>query len=71
MQMKLEKKRTASMDKILNKLRIAQTRAHDMRQSMTDNRDNQNPKPKVNKYSSWRKYVELGPIGSCFRSQAD
>lgn len=71
LEMKLEKKRTASMDKILNKLRIAQTRAHDMRQLMTDNLDNQIPKSKVNKFSSLRKYVELGPIGSCFRSHAD
>ncbi|KAK1383280.1 Terminase small subunit, Remorin [Heracleum sosnowskyi] len=71
LEMKLEKKRTTSMDKILNKLRIAQTRAHDMRELMTDNLDNQIPKSKVNKFSSLRKYVVLGSIGSCFRSHAD
>lgn len=71
LEMKLEKKRTASMDKILNKLRIAQTRAHDMRQLMTDNLVRQIPKSKVNKFSSLRKYVGFGPIGSCFRSHPD
>lgn len=59
------------MDKILNKLRNAQTRAHDMRQLMTDNVDNQIPRSKVNKFSSLRKYVGLGPIAGCFRSHAD
>ncbi|KAL1824309.1 hypothetical protein DCAR_0312367 [Daucus carota subsp. sativus] len=71
LEMKLEKKRTASMDKILNKLRNAQTRAHDMRQLMTDDVDNQIPRSKVNKFSSLRKYVALGPIRSCFTSHAN
>ena len=59
------------MDKILNKLRNAQTRAHDMRQLMTDDVDNQIPRSKVNKFSSLRKYVALGPIRSCFKGHAD
>lgn len=34
--MKLEKQRSAAMDKILNKLRTAQLKAQDMRNSMAD-----------------------------------
>ncbi|THG00096.1 hypothetical protein TEA_012392 [Camellia sinensis var. sinensis] len=36
LEMKLEKKRSASMDKILNKLRIAQMKAQEMRSSKSD-----------------------------------
>ncbi|KAA3488799.1 Remorin family protein isoform 1 [Gossypium australe] len=45
LEMKLEKKRSSSMDKIMNKLRSAQKRAQDMRSSMLANQAHQKNPP--------------------------
>ncbi|OMO56665.1 hypothetical protein CCACVL1_26374 [Corchorus capsularis] len=47
LEMKLEKKRSASMDKILSKLRMAQMKAQEMRSSMSGNEDKQIPKASI------------------------
>ncbi|KAE8701205.1 RNA-binding family protein isoform 1 [Hibiscus syriacus] len=44
LEMKLEKKRSASMDKILRKLRTSQIKAQEMRNSMSGKEDEQTPK---------------------------
>lgn len=68
--MKLEKKRSASMDRILNKLRIAQTKAHELRELMSNNLANQAPRSKY-QVVSFRKYVKMGSLGGCFSSHAN
>ncbi|XP_027075072.1 uncharacterized protein [Coffea arabica] len=61
--MKLEKKRSASMDKILNKLRAAQTKAQDMRNSNTDKHAHQS---RISTKSFFRKYMKTSPLIECF-----
>lgn len=58
LEMKLEKKKSASMDKILNKHRSAQTKAQEMRRKMSENDDSR---------SSWkfRRFFKIS-IGGCF-----
>lgn len=65
LEMKLEKRRTASMDRILNKLRIAQTKAQDLRESVSDNHayNASRSKPKV---VPFRKFAKMSSLGSCF-----
>ncbi|KAK1372242.1 Remorin, C-terminal protein [Heracleum sosnowskyi] len=65
LEMKLEKRRTASMDRILNKLRIAQTKAQDLRVSVSDNHANNAPRSKP-KVVPFRKFVKMGSLGGCF-----
>lgn len=60
--LKLEKKRTASMDRILNKLRVAQTKAQDLRKSVSNNHANNAPRSKA-KVGPFRK---MGSLGGCF-----
>lgn len=64
-QMKLEKKRATSMDKILNKLRMAEMKAEEMRSSMSGSQANQDSKTS-HKVSSFRKNVQKGALGGCF-----
>lgn len=61
-QMKLEKKRSASMDKILNKLRHAQLKAQDMRRATSDSQ------PRQSRRDSQRiiQYFKISSFSSCF-----
>ncbi|MBA0808159.1 hypothetical protein Gohar_023917, partial [Gossypium harknessii] len=69
LEMKLEKKRSSSMDKIMNKLRSAQKRAQDMRNSMLANQAYQ-----VTKTShmaiSFRRTRQMSSLSGCFTCQA-
>ncbi|KAG8494144.1 hypothetical protein CXB51_011851 [Gossypium anomalum] len=69
LEMKLEKKRSSSMDKIMNKLRSAQKRAQDMRSSMLANQAHQ-----VTKTShmaiSFRRTRQMSSLSGCFTCQA-
>ncbi|TYI82414.1 hypothetical protein E1A91_D05G219000v1 [Gossypium mustelinum] len=69
LEMKLEKKRSSSMDKIMNKLRSAQKRAQDMRNSMLANQAHQ-----VTKTShmaiSFRRTRQTSSLSGCFTCQA-
>lgn len=64
-QMKLEKRRTTSVNRILNKLRIAQIKAQDLRESVLDNHAKNAPRsePKV---VPFRNLAKMGSLGSCF-----
>lgn len=63
-QMKLEKKRSASMDKILNKLRAAEMKAQEMRNSITDSQAHRSPRP--SRKSFLCKNVKMGSLSSFF-----
>ncbi|XVF17686.1 hypothetical protein REPUB_Repub10bG0145000 [Reevesia pubescens] len=67
LEMKLEKKRSASMDKILSKLRIAQMKAQEMRSSISGNEDEQSPKTsqKVTFF-----HIRMSYFSSCFTCHA-
>lgn len=69
LEMKLEKKRSSSMDKIMNKLRSAQKRAQDMRSLMLANQAHQ-----VTKTShmaiSFRRTRQMSSLSGCFTCQA-
>ncbi|KAF9682391.1 hypothetical protein SADUNF_Sadunf05G0104200 [Salix dunnii] len=61
LEMKLEKKRSSSMDKIMNKLRMARMKAEEMRSSMSLRQDQQ-----VSQKSHKIKLARLTSLGSCF-----
>ncbi|MBA0863587.1 hypothetical protein Goshw_023310 [Gossypium schwendimanii] len=63
LEMKLEKKRSASMDKILRKLRTAQVKAQEMRSSISGKEDEQIPKtsPKFTFF-----HIRMSFLSSCF-----
>ncbi|XP_024975764.1 uncharacterized protein LOC112513662 isoform X1 [Cynara cardunculus var. scolymus] len=65
LEMKLEKKKSASMDKILNKHRAAQMKAQEMRRNVSDNVADQAPK-NFRKFRTLRRYV-TNSFGGCFR----
>ena len=67
--MKLEKKRASSMDKILNKLRMAEMKADEMRSSISGSQANQDSKTS-HKGASFRKNVQMGSLGGCFTCHA-
>lgn len=69
LEMKLEKKRSASMDKILNKLRIAQMKAQEMRSSKSDSSAQLVAKTS-HKVVFFRKYVKMGSLRGCFTCHA-
>ncbi|XAR57791.1 hypothetical protein NMG60_11026056 [Bertholletia excelsa] len=69
LEMKLEKKRSASMDKILSKLRLSQIKAQEMRNSMSDNTSPPPLPEPAYQISSFNKYVKMGFLGRCFTSQ--
>lgn len=66
LEMKLEKKRSSAMDKILNKLRLAQMKAQDMRNSMLGSQAN----PQVHKNSykivPFRESFQMVSLRNCF-----
>lgn len=61
LEMKLEKKRSAGMDKILNRLRAAQMRAESMRNSLSESRS-----PASCRRVSLLTYVKTFSLGNCF-----
>ncbi|KAJ6412994.1 hypothetical protein OIU84_005918 [Salix udensis] len=65
LEMKLEKKRSSSMDKIMNKLRMARMKAEEMRSSMSSRQDQQ-----VSQKSHKIKLARLTSLGSCFTCHA-
>ena len=68
-QKKLEKKRSSSMDKIMNKLRSAQKRAQDMRSSMLANQSHQVTRTS-HKAISFRGTCQMGSLSGCFTCHA-
>ncbi|KAK7406547.1 hypothetical protein VNO78_08174 [Psophocarpus tetragonolobus] len=68
LEMKLEKKKSSSMDKILNKLRRAQMKAEKMRNQITVEEGQQ--VSKTLKLLSLHKYSQLWSPRSCFSSHA-
>nr|GEZ72070.1 hypothetical protein [Tanacetum cinerariifolium] len=65
LEMKLEKKKSASMDKILNKHRAAQMKAQEMRRNMSESAAGHAPRTS-RKFRSLRRYVTNSLTG-CFR----
>jgi hypothetical protein len=66
--MKLEKKKSSSMDKILNKLRRAQMKAEKMRSLRLVQQEHH--VSKTRKVFSLAKYGKIWSPSSCFASQA-
>lgn len=64
-QMKLEKKRASSMDKIMNKLRLAQKKAHEMRSSILANQAHQVTRTS-HKAILFRRTSQMGSLSGCF-----
>ncbi|KAK3015464.1 hypothetical protein RJ639_006826 [Escallonia herrerae] len=69
LEMKLEKRRSSSMDKILKRLREAQIKAQEMRRLMTESSANRAPRTS-RKVVSIRKYVKMGSLRGCFACHA-
>jgi len=65
--MKLEKKRSTSMDKILSKLRKAQLKAENMRSTMPVQQSQEVSKCRVFSFS---KYAPIWSPSSCFGTNA-
>ncbi|WCJ35428.1 Remorin family protein [Euphorbia peplus] len=71
LEMKLEKKRSSSMDRIMNKLRSAQKRAQDMRSSVLANQARQVSRSShSDKALSFRKTRQMGSFSGCFTCHA-
>lgn len=68
-QMKLEKKRSSSMDKILGKLRSAQKKAQEMRNAATDDQTHQVVRS-AKKVSNFRRTGQIGSLSGCFTCHA-
>ncbi|KDP31937.1 hypothetical protein JCGZ_12398 [Jatropha curcas] len=69
LEMKLEKKRSLSMDKILNKLRKAQIRAQEMRNTVSAAEEHQLSKIS-HKISFFHRHARLSFLSSCFTCHA-
>ncbi|BFG38870.1 hypothetical protein CerSpe_251430 [Prunus speciosa] len=69
LEMKLEKKRSSTMDKIMKKVRTAQVKAHKMRSSIAVKDGHQAPKT-PGKLVSFGKLVRGGSLSSCFTRNA-
>ncbi|CAN1324669.1 Remorin 4.1 [Linum perenne] len=65
LEVKLEKKRSSSMDKIMLKLRMAQTKAQKMRSSMSSGQEHQISKRSQKQISTY-KHMRLSSFRSCF-----
>ncbi|KAJ9170692.1 hypothetical protein P3X46_018782 [Hevea brasiliensis] len=65
LEMKLEKKRSSSMDKILNRLTMAQIKAQEMRSSISDTQGHQIAKI-PHKVSFFHRPARLSFLSSCF-----
>lgn len=68
-QMKLEKKRSSSMDKIMNKLRSAQKKAQEMRTLVLSNQAHHVPRTS-HKAMSFRRTRQMGSLSGCFTCHA-
>ncbi|GMP71647.1 hypothetical protein CsSME_00029976 [Camellia sinensis var. sinensis] len=69
LEMKLEKKRSSSMDKIMKKLRSAQKKAQEMRRSVLTNQSHQVVKTS-NKLISFRRTRQISSLSGCFTCHA-
>ncbi|XP_023545862.1 uncharacterized protein LOC111805168 [Cucurbita pepo subsp. pepo] len=72
LEMKLEKKRASSMDKIMNKLKSAQKKAQEMRSSVMENqspRDN-TTSSSIKSLSSFYRTRHMGSLSGCFTCHA-
>ncbi|XP_020675101.1 uncharacterized protein LOC110094249 isoform X1 [Dendrobium catenatum] len=69
LEMKLEKKRSSSMEKILNRLRSAQRKAQDMRSSVVDRQVYMVPRT-GRRVSYLRKYGRMSSFRGCFTCHA-
>lgn len=67
--MKLEKKRASSMDKIMNKLRLAQKKAQEMRSSVSTNQDHQVART-PHKAILFSRATQMGSLSGCFTCHA-
>lgn len=61
LEMKLAKRRSASMDKIMNKLRLSQLKAQKMRRAISEGR-----RRTSKKLFPFQKYFKIGSFSSCF-----
>ncbi|XP_039023779.1 uncharacterized protein LOC120156528 isoform X2 [Hibiscus syriacus] len=69
LEMKLEKKRSSTMDKIMNKLSSAQKRAQEMRRSMIANEFHQVTRS-AHKAISFHRTRQMGSLSGCFTCHA-
>ncbi|KAI8000656.1 hypothetical protein LOK49_LG09G02453 [Camellia lanceoleosa] len=69
LEMKLEKKRSSSMDKIMKKLRSAQKKAQEMRRSVLTNQSHQVVKTS-NKLISFCRTRQISSLSGCFTCHA-
>lgn len=69
MQMKLEKKRSSSMDKIMNKFKSAQRKAQEMRSSISANQANEVTNSSQTALS-FHRTPQLGSLSGCFTCHA-
>lgn len=71
LEVKLEKKKSASMDKILNKLQTAQLKAQEMRSSVSSKDGNQISKHSLKITHLVRRHTFMNPFMSCFAPRVD
>ncbi|XP_061343208.1 uncharacterized protein LOC133289309 [Gastrolobium bilobum] len=69
LEMKLEKRRASSMDKIMNKLRLAQKKAQEMRRSVLPNQVEQDVRTS-HKASSFLRTSQMRSLSGCFTCHA-
>ncbi|KAK9109213.1 hypothetical protein Sjap_017273 [Stephania japonica] len=69
LEMKLEKKRSSSMDRIMKKLRSAQRKAQEMRTSISANQSQQIVRAS-NRTLNFRKANQMGSLSGCFTCHA-
>lgn len=70
LEMKLEKKRSSSMDKILNKLRSAQRKAQDMRSAVDTIQSQQVVQGTPRRISYFRRNGQISSLSGCFTCPA-
>ncbi|KAJ7958166.1 Remorin [Quillaja saponaria] len=69
LEMKLEKKRASSMDRIMNKLRLSQKKAQEMRSSVLANQAHQVSRTSQ-RVISFRRTRQMGSLSGCFTCHA-
>ncbi|MED6145947.1 hypothetical protein PIB30_116798 [Stylosanthes scabra] len=70
LEMKLEKKRASSMDKIMNKLRLAQKKAQEMRSSVSTNQPHQEVARTSHRAMLFRRTGQMNSLSGCFTCHA-
>lgn len=69
--MKLERKRSSSMDKILNKLKFAQKRAQEMRtQTQTSSNQTQKISKGAKQVPHFHRNAQMASLSGCFTCHA-